>query len=56
VLTAVEVIVIFLHLFLFANTAAFFCSPLGLVSHSFWEGDSGEEISTRWSCVGKINY
>jgi len=38
VLTAVtsvsEVIVIFLHLILFANTAALFCSLLGLVSQS----------------------
>jgi len=46
VLTAVisvsEVIVIFLQLVLFANTAAFFYSPLGLLSHCFWEGDSGE--------------
>jgi len=33
-----EVIVIFLQLILFANTAAFFCSPLRLVSHPFWEG------------------
>jgi len=32
-----EVIVIFLQLILFANTAAFFCSLLGLVSHSFWQ-------------------
>jgi len=30
-----EVIVIFLQLILFANTAALFCSLLGLVSHSF---------------------
>jgi len=35
-----EVIVIFLQLILFANTAAFFCSLLGLVSHSILEGDS----------------
>ena len=35
-MTAVsEVIVIFLQLFLFANTAAFFYSLLGLVSHCF---------------------
>jgi len=39
------VIVIFLQLILLANTAAFFCSLLGLVSHSFSEGDSGEEIT-----------
>jgi len=51
-----EVIVIFLQLILFANTAAFFYSPLGIVSHCFWEGDSGEEISTRWCCVEKINH
>jgi len=60
VLTAVtsvsEVIVIFLQLILFANTAAFFYSLLGLVSHCFWEGDSGEEISTQWRFVEKINH
>jgi len=60
VLTAVtsvsEVIVIFLQLIVFANTTAFFYSLLGLVSHCFWEGDSGEEISTRWRCVEKINH
>jgi len=56
VLTAVEVTVIFIHLMLFANTAAFFCSLQGLVSHSFWECHSGMEISTRWSCVEKINH
>ena len=42
--------VIFLQLILFANTAAFFCPLHGLVSHLFWEGDSGEEISTQWRC------
>jgi len=51
VLTAVtsvsEVIMICLQLILFANTAAFFSFLLGLVSHSFWGGDSGEEIRTR---------
>jgi len=51
-----EVIVIFLELILFANTAAFFYSLLGLASHCFWEGDCGEEISTRWRCVKKINH
>jgi len=55
VLTAVtsvsEVIVIFFQLILFANTAAFFFSLVGLVSHSFWQGDSGEEISTQWLCL-----
>ena len=51
-----EVIVIFLQLIVFANTAAFFYSLLGLASHCFWEGDSGEEISTRWRCVEKINH
>jgi len=60
VLTAVtsvsEVIVIFLQLILLANTAAFFSSLLGLVSHSFWEGDSSEQISTRCCCVEKINH
>jgi len=48
-----EVIVIFLQLFLFA---AFFSSLLGLVSHSFSESNSGEEIRTRWHCVEKINH
>jgi len=48
--------VIFLQLILFANTAAFFRSLLGLVSHSFREGDSGEEISTQWRCFEKINH
>jgi len=51
-----EVIVIFLHLILFANTAAFFYSLLGLVSHSFWEGDSDKEISTRWLCLKEVNH
>jgi len=60
VLTAVtsvsEVIVIFLQLILFANTAAFFYSLLGLGSHCFRKGDNGEEISTRWRCVEKVNH
>jgi len=47
-----EVIVIFLQLILFANTAAL----LGSVSHSFWESDSCEEIGTPWRCVEKINH
>jgi len=51
VLTAVtsvnEVIVIFLQLILFATTAAFFYSLLGLVSHCFLEGGNGEGIRTR---------
>jgi len=51
-----EVIVIFLQLILFANTAALFCSLLGLVSHSFSEGDRGEEINTQWHCIKKINH
>jgi len=51
-----EVIVIFLQLILFASTTAFFCSLLGWVSHSFLEGDSREEISTRWHCAEKINH
>jgi len=51
-----EVIVIFHQLILFAKTAAFFCSLLGLVSHAFGEGDSGDEISTRWHCVEEINH
>jgi len=45
-----EVIVIFLQLILFANTAAFFYSLLGLVS-LFLRRDSGEEISTGWRRV-----
>jgi len=51
-----EVIAIFLQLILFTNTAAFFCSLFGLISQSLWKGDSGEEISTRWRCVEKINH
>jgi len=51
-----EVIAMFIQVILFANTAAFLCSLMGLVSHWFWEGDSGEEISTRWRCVEKINH
>jgi len=51
-----EVIVIFLQLSLFTNTAAFFCSLFGLVSHSFWESDGSEKISTRWHCVEEINH
>ena len=46
---ASEVMAIFLQLILLANTAAFGCYLLGLVLHSFWEGDSGEEISTHQS-------
>jgi len=60
VLTAVtsvsEVIVIFLQVILFENTAVFFHYLLGLVSRCFWEGYNGEEISTRWRCVAKINH
>ena len=53
-----EVIVIFLHLILFANTPAFFRSPLGLVSvpHSLWEGDNDDKISTKGHCVEKITH
>ena len=51
-----EVMAIFLQPILLANTAAFGCYLLGLLSHSFWEGDSGEEISTRWRCFEKINH
>jgi len=47
---------IFLQLILLANTAAFGCYLLGLVSHSFWESDSGEENSSRWRCFEKINH
>ena len=50
-----EVIVTFLQLILFANTAAFFFSLLGLVSYSLSEDDRGEEISTQWRCVEKIS-
>jgi len=48
--------VTFLQLILFANTAAFFCSLLRFVSHSFQEGDSGHEFSTRWRWFKKINH
>jgi len=51
-----EVIVIFLLSILFVDTAAFVYSLLGLVSHSFWEGDSGEEITRRWLCLKVINH
>jgi len=51
-----EVTVIFLQLMLFANTAAFFYYLFGLDSHYFWEGDSGEEISTIWHWVEEINH
>jgi len=51
-----EVMAIFLQLILLANTAAFGYYLLGLVSHSFWEGESGEEISARWRCFEKINH
>jgi len=51
-----EVIVIFLQLILFANTAAFFYSLLGWVSYCYWGGDNGKEISMRWRCVEKINH
>ena len=54
--TTHNVIVTFLQLIPFANTAAFFYSLLGWVSHCSWEGDNGEEISTRWRCVEKINH
>ena len=48
-------LLISLQLILFANAPALFCSLLGSVSHSFWEGESGQEISTRWLCFEKIN-
>ena len=51
-----EVTGIFLQIIIFANATPFFCSFLGLVSHSFWEGDRGAETSTRWNCVEKINH
>jgi len=50
-----ELIVIFVQLILFANTVAFCYSLQELISHCFWEGESGEEISTRWCCVENIN-
>jgi len=58
VLTAVTSVreVIFFQLILFANTAAFFCFLPGLVSHSFREGDRGEEINTRWLWLKAINH
>jgi len=34
----VKIVIFFLQLNLFANTAAFFCSLLGVMLHSFWEG------------------
>ena len=46
----------FFQLIRFSNTAAFFSSLLGLVSHSFREGDSSEEISTQWLCLKEINH
>jgi len=51
-----EVIVIFLQLILFANTAVFFYSLLGFISHSHWEGEGSEEISTLWHCFEEINH
>ena len=51
-----QVMAIFLQIILLANTSAFGCYLLGLVSHSFWEGDNGEEISTQWRCFEKINH
>ena len=48
----------FLQLIIFANTAGFFCSLLGLVSHShsFPEVDNGNEISKPWHCFEEINH
>jgi len=46
----------FLQLVLFANTDAFFRPLLELVSCSFWEGDSGEEISMLWRCFENTNH
>jgi len=51
-----EMIVTFLQLIPFANTAAFFCSLLGLDPHSFWEGGNCNEISTPWHYVEEINH
>jgi len=51
-----EMIVTILQPILFANTATLFCSLLGLVSHSFREGDSGEEIRARLHCFEEINH
>jgi len=54
-----EVIVIFLQLILFANTAAFFCSLLGLVSHSFEKATAvrklaGDGIASKRSITPTI--
>jgi len=46
----------FLQLIRFANTAAFFCSLLGLVSHTFLKDNSGGDVSTRWHWVEEINH
>jgi len=40
-----EVIVSFLQVILFANTAAFFCFLLRSVLHSFWEADSLRKLA-----------
>jgi len=40
-----EVVVIFLQLILFANTAAFFCFLLGLVSYTFSEGTAVRKLA-----------
>jgi len=55
VISVSKVIVIFFSLSLFTNTAAFFCSLVRLVSHSFWESDNPKEISTAWHCVKEID-
>jgi len=46
----------FLQLILYANTGVFFCSLVGLVSHSFSEGHGREETITWRRCVETINY
>jgi len=48
VISVSKAIVTYLQLILLANTAVFFCFLLGLFSHCLREGDSGEEIRTRW--------
>jgi len=51
-----EVIVTFLQLILSASTGSFFCSLVGLVSHSLRQGDSHKEINTQWRYFEKIDH
>ena len=50
-----EMIAIFLRLILFVNTAAFFFSARSSLAF-FFRRHSGDEVSTRWHCVEKINH